>query len=146
MHHPNRFSPLTLLAGLLLLVGCARDASEPPDSATATPPADTGRIERLSPEAFLAQRRATDVVLDVRTPEEYAAGHLRDAFNIDMLAADFQARVDTLDRDHTYYLYCRSGNRSQQAAEIMKKIGFRSLYNVGGFNALAKAGADTTVP
>ena len=100
--------------------------------------------DRLSADAFLEQRTPDAVVLDVRTPEEYAAGHLVGAPNINVLADDFRAQVDTLDRNQTVYLYCRTGNRSGRATEIMKEMGFTEVYNVGGFSDLAAAGAETT--
>ncbi len=101
-----------------------------------------GSSDTLTPSDFLAQQQPGDVVLDVRTPAEYAAGHLDGADNVDVLAPDFAARVDALDRKQTYYLYCRSGNRSGQAARRMKEMGFEKAYNVGGFEALAAAGAN----
>ena len=99
-------------------------------------------VERISPEAFLAQYEPEAVVLDVRTPEEFNGGHLASAVNIDFRAADFRDQVSGLDRDKTYYLYCRSGNRSGQASEIMRDMGFKNLYNIGGLADLQAAGAE----
>lgn len=100
-----------------------------------------GSSDTLNSADFLAKRQPGDVVLDVRTPAEYAGGHLENADNIDVMAPDFASRVDGLDRKKTYYLYCRSGNRSGQAARRMKEMGFEHAYNVGGFEDLAAAGA-----
>lgn len=100
-----------------------------------------GHTEALSAAEFQARRQPGDVLLDVRTPAEYAAGHLDGADNLDVMAPDFAARIDTLDREQTYYLYCRSGSRSGQAARRMKEMGFEDVHNVGGFEALAAAGA-----
>ena len=97
----------------------------------------------LPADDFLAKVQDDDVVLDVRTPGEYAGGHLAGAENIDLMASDFRERIEGLDRDRTYYLYCRSGNRSGQAAQMMRQLGFERAYNVGGFETLAKAGAET---
>ncbi len=84
------------------------------------------------------------VVIDVRTKNEYDQGHLSitDA-QYDFLSGEFQDKVDSLDKDKTYYLYCRSGNRSGQAARIMQKKGFENVYNVGGFEDLADNGFET---
>lgn len=84
------------------------------------------------------------VVIDVRTKNEYNQGHLSitDA-QYDFLSGEFQDKIDSFDKDKTYYLYCRSGNRSGQAARIMQKKGFESVYNVGGFEDLAGNGFDT---
>lgn len=79
------------------------------------------------------------VIIDVRTPGEFADGHLEGAVNIDLSAADFAARVDELDRDVDYVLYCRSGNRSGQALAIMEQAGFVSLVNAGGVDAASQA-------
>lgn len=97
----------------------------------------------LTPAAFLDRREADAVVLDVRTPAEYAEGHLTGVENIDFLNPTFRDRVKDLDRDATYYLYCRSGGRSGKATELMQTMGFSNVTNVGGYDALAAAGADT---
>lgn len=83
------------------------------------------------------------VVIDVRTPEEFASGHLADARNIDVQAESFHAEVDQLDRDGTYVLYCRSGARAGAAAEMMLEMGFTDVANAGGFEELAAAGLPT---
>lgn len=72
------------------------------------------------------------VVLDVRTPEEFAAGHLPDAINIDVSAADFASRVAALDQSATYAVYCRSGNRSGVAVDHMVEAGFSDVQHLDG--------------
>jgi phage shock protein E len=98
---------------------------------------------RLDPDAFRARLTDAAVVLDVRTPAEFAEGHLGGARHVDFLAPDFRHRVEALDRARPYFLYCRTGNRSGQAAEFMRAMGFREVYNVGGLEALARAGFPT---
>jgi len=84
------------------------------------------------------------VVIDVRSKMEYDEGHLKTTDQlIDFNAGEFHNEVDNLDKDKTYYLYCRSGNRSGQAARLMKSKGFENVYNIGGFDALARSGLDT---
>lgn len=97
--------------------------------------------QRMTPAAFVAERPGDAVVLDVRTPVEYRAGHLKGARNIDVAAGDFQEHVAALDPNRPYYLYCRSGNRSGRAAVIMHRMGFERVYNVGGIDDLVRAGA-----
>jgi rhodanese-related sulfurtransferase len=81
------------------------------------------------------------VVLDVRTPEEFAEGHLTGAVNVDFYAADFGDRLAELDPTLPYVLYCRSGNRSGTTAEMMTELGFEEVYEVdGGILAWAAAG------
>lgn len=84
------------------------------------------------------------VIIDVRTKREYDAGHLKLTDDqLDILNGDFQASVKSLDKNKTYYLYCRSGNRSGSAAKIMEKEGFEKVYNIGGYEDLARAGFET---
>lgn len=80
-------------------------------------------------------------IIDVRTPEETAQGMVAGALNIDLQAGDFRDRIAELDRDGRYLLYCRSGNRSAQAATIMSELGFTDVVDAGGFDALVAAGA-----
>lgn len=98
--------------------------------------------ESLTAAEFVAQGGAQDgVVVDVRTPAEFASGHLVDAVNIDFRDARFRQRIQELDTEKTYYLYCRTGNRSGQAAAIMREIGL-DVRNIGGISALQAAGAN----
>ncbi|NNF64019.1 MAG: rhodanese-like domain-containing protein [Acidimicrobiia bacterium] len=81
------------------------------------------------------------VVLDVRTPEEVAAGHLPDQRNIDFYDADFAAQLDGLNKDVPYLVYCRSGNRSGTAVQQMRELGFSTIYELeGGVLAWEQAG------
>ncbi len=70
------------------------------------------------------------VVLDVRTPAEFAAGHLPGAINMDALSTDFESRLGALDRARSYLVYCRSGNRSRRAIATMTRMGFSSLFHM----------------
>ncbi|MHB1472574.1 MAG: rhodanese-like domain-containing protein [Dermatophilaceae bacterium] len=72
------------------------------------------------------------IVLDVRTPAEFASGHLPQAQNIDIEAADFATRIAALDKNATYAVYCHSGNRSGVALEQMAGVGFTHLYDLAG--------------
>ena len=82
-------------------------------------------------------------VIDVRTPMEFAEGHLEGAINIDVQTMDFASRIQELDVAGTYVIYCRSGNRSGAAIEQMKTMGFSNLTNGG---AVANASALTGLP
>lgn len=80
------------------------------------------------------------VLVDVRTPAEFAAGHLDGALNIDLQSPDFEERIGALDKSEKYVVYCRSGNRSRTAAEVMFDKGFDDVVNGGGYDALSAAG------
>ena len=72
------------------------------------------------------------VILDVRTPGEFAGGKIRGARNLDIMSRDFVNQIKNLPKDKTYLVYCRSGNRSGQACEIMADMGFKKLKNLAG--------------
>lgn len=79
------------------------------------------------------------VVLDVRTPEEFAEGHLAGAQNIDVSADDFDEQVAQLDADEPIVVYCRTGNRSAEAVERMEGLGFTDLTDVGSLQDASDA-------
>lgn len=84
-------------------------------------------------------------VIDVRTPEEYAAGHIEGATLVDFYEPDFADRIAELDRDAEYVVYCRSGNRSSQATALMDEQGFEDVNDVdGGIVAWEAAGLPVT--
>ncbi|MEI0842358.1 rhodanese-like domain-containing protein [Brachyspira pilosicoli] len=70
------------------------------------------------------------VILDVRTREEYLAGNIPNSINIDVLSQDFKSKIDMLDKNKEYLIYCRSGNRSSIASSIMSTNGFINIYNL----------------
>ncbi|UOG77001.1 rhodanese-like domain-containing protein [Hymenobacter tibetensis] len=92
--------------------------------------------------AKLLKKRRT-VLLDVRTPAEFAAGHLQGAENLDFRAPDFPAQVAKLDKSNTYVLYCASGNRSGKTNTLMQEAGFKHVVNAGSFKDLKGAGFKT---
>jgi rhodanese-related sulfurtransferase len=80
-------------------------------------------------------------IIDVRTGEEWATGHLEGAVRIGVADADFAQQLDTLDKSADYYIYCRSGNRAGQAIDFMKSAGFTGKLVNGG--AVANAATQT---
>ena len=103
-------------------------------------------ISDVSPdEAFGIIGTSSDsrnpVTIDVRTPQEYANGHIRDAINIDYHSPTFRDEISQFNKDKTYIVYCRSGNRSNSARNAMEKLGFKHVINVtGGISAWEAAG------
>lgn len=80
----------------------------------------------------LQQENADAVVVDVRTPAEVRQGKIPGSTSIDIMDRNFANRIETLDKDKTYLVYCRSGNRSGQACSYMADRGFTKLYNLNG--------------
>lgn len=119
-----------VLAAGLLVAGCS-DAQE----SSVLTPAQTVTFLADNPDAIL---------IDVRTPAEMAEGHLVTAIMLDALDPAFETNAQTLDPTATYVLYCRSGNRSAAAIEVLTEFGFTNLYDAGAYNALADAGIPTT--
>lgn len=84
------------------------------------------------------------IIIDVRTQNEFDQGHLANVdLHYDFNSGEFGEKVDELDKNKTYYLYCRTGNRSGQAAQIMKNQGFEKVHNIGGYDDLANSGFET---
>lgn len=82
------------------------------------------------------------IIIDVRTPEEFAAGHLDGALLIDIKDAAFDTRIAELDPEADYIVYCRSGNRSAQAVTRMREVGIR---NITDLESLENASAETGI-
>src|SRR5690606_14763674 len=129
-------------AALSLASGEAQDAPE----ARATT-SETQEIPDLDPEAaerWLA-RNPDAVVLDVRTPEEFASGHLEGARNIDFMDASFAEKLAALDRSGPYLIHCASGGRSSRALRTLQELGFQTVVHLdGGLNAWREAGKPVT--
>ncbi len=111
-----------------------------------TLPVETQIAEDITPEeAFTliqANQQSPDfTIIDVRTPEEFAQGHLENAVNIDFYSAAFSDEIGALDKNRTYLIYCRSGARSSQALGLMAVLHFAEVYNIsGGITAWQAAG------
>lgn len=118
-----------LLAGVLTLGACGTD---------------TAAFELTSAaesQQLLAEAPAGLTLLDIRTPAEFASGHIAGATNLDFYEPQFASWLDELDRDSPYFVYCRSGNRSASAIETMKQLGFAEVYELdGGIVSWAQAG------
>lgn len=89
--------------------------------------------------------RSGTVLLDIRTPEEFAEAHIEGALNIDFYAADFADQLGELDRDAPYVVYCRSGNRTAQAMDTFRELGFSEVHEIdGGILSWLAAGLPAT--
>lgn len=86
----------------------------------------------LTPQEFKTKLgEKTAVLLDVRTPEEFAEGHLTNALNKNVNDKDFSTFAARLDKSKTYFVYCLAGKRSHAAAEDMRKKGL-TVYELQG--------------
>lgn len=75
------------------------------------------------------------VLIDVRTPDEFNAGHIEGAINLDIFNPSFRNEIENLSKDKEYFVYCRSGNRSAQACMLMSELGLQSNNLYGGISA-----------
>jgi phage shock protein E len=94
--------------------------------------------EVLSVADFMAKYQASEgaQLLDVRTAEEVAQGSVEGATNIDFYADDFKDQISKLDKEKPLFVYCKSGGRSGQTAELCKELGFKEVYDMeGGYTA-----------
>ena len=114
--------------GVLLLAACGSTSSA---------------ISTVDPQSFLSTASQPGVtVLDVRTPDEYASGHLEGAVNMNVEGSDFSTQIATLDKTGTVAVYCHSGRRSAMAADELASAGFTAIVNLkGGIADLQAAGA-----
>lgn len=148
MARPSRAGPLAaVLAALALAVaGCGGSSGSTAAPAEQTETTASLGATLLAPTEAEARIATGDVeVLDVRTPEEYAEGHVEGATLIDFYEPDFADRIAQLDRDQEYVVYCQSGNRSGQATAMMAEQGFTAVDDVdGGIAAWQAAGLPVT--
>ncbi len=114
------------------ITGCA-------DNKTTNPPKETSApiITAISPKeaAGLIKDNLNNpdfLIIDVRTPAEFAEDHIANAVNIDYYSESFKDKLNNLDKDKTYLIYCRSGNRSANTRKIMGEMGFTKVYDISG--------------
>ena len=131
---------VSLVIGAILTGGCVGQVNEAPTQIT----------ENITPqEAFTLIQDNQDnpdfVILDVRTPEEFADGHIENAINLDYYSETFRDELNKLDKNKKYLIYCRSGNRSGKTLNIMERLNFREVYNMlGGIIQWEAEGLPTT--
>ncbi len=143
---PRRRLAALALAGALVTVPLAACSSSgsvsvTEGSAAASAPANGGHLAAADFAAAL--KRPNTVILDVRTPAEFAQGHLKNAVNLDIEGADFTTQLGRVDKTKAYAVYCHSGNRSGAALQEMAQLGFAETYDLaGGIGAWESAGGD----
>jgi len=134
----------------LVLAGAAAVAACSPAATPTTPPAASvpaGAVQALAAEVSVAQasglRDAGAFMLDVRQPDEWAAGHIPDATLIPL--GELKTRLAEVPKDAKVIVVCRSGHRSAQGRDILRAAGYPSVTSMaGGMNEWTVAGYDTT--
>ncbi len=115
------------LLSLLLLAGC-------------TAPTDTGNdatYKQISMSEAVTRMENEDgyILLDVRRPDEFAAGHIPNAINVPNESIGDAEIAALPDKDQLIFVYCRSGNRSKQASEKLVKLGYTNIVECGGIQS-----------
>ena len=133
----NRFGLSALAIAVVLgggLTGCSSDPTATAVGQVAQAPAGQlaapGRVDAAEFAAVIA--RPGVQILDIRTPQEFADGHIQGAVNIPLQQSDFADRVSQLDPKGTYAVYCRSSSRSKAAVAEMTSAGLTNVYELTG--------------
>ncbi len=115
---------IIMSAIVIILAGCG-DAVEAPEAI---------RFQSIAPEEAMQRLESEEeiILLDVRTPEEYAEGHIPGSQLIPLQTLEEEAPLQLTDKDVPIFVYCRSGSRSLEAADILVELGYTQVYDLGG--------------
>lgn len=114
-----------MIAGTLFLGSCASHSSISQEKEAKV----EETLSTLDNVSDVNLKNKKNVLLDVRTPEEFAAGHVPGAINIDVKNENFTQEIEKLDPKKNYYIYCKSGVRAKLATEKMQEKGFKNAKN-----------------
>ena len=115
---------ITLLLSVLFLAGCALPAGQEVSY----------RQINMDEAITLMEEESVYIILDVRTPEEFADKHIPGAINIPNETISTEEIPELPDKDQLILVYCRSGNRSKQASEKLAALGYTNIVEFGGIN------------
>ena len=115
---------IPFLLTLLLLAGCAAPAAQE----------GTYRQITMDEAIVMMEEESNYIILDVRTEEEFHEKHIPDAVNIPNESIGSEELKELPDKKQLVLVYCRSGNRSKQAAEKLTKLGYTNIVEFGGIN------------
>ncbi len=138
------FKPILIISAILLTIyaiRCQKNKNAVFETETETQIAETISVQEA--KTLIENNADNDkfIILDVRSPGEFASGYIKNAVNVDINAPDFKTQMENYDREGIYLVYCRSGNRSRTALNIMIEMDFQTLYNMsGGIIAWQNAG------
>ena len=100
-------------------------------------------INFISDSDFIEMQEIDYILLDVRTPDEFSSGYIKNAINLDFYSETFQNDILSIDKNLSIVLYCRTNNRSTKTANILKENGFKEISVLeGGINDWVKNGND----
>lgn len=105
------------------------------------------KYRTVSPEDFssLMQQSESNMLIDIRTPEEVTDGMIPGAEHIDFYGEDFETTIARIDKHKPVFIYCAKGGRSRQAVDMMKTMNFREIIELkGGYDAWSAKGFATT--
>ena len=139
----NSLSFLLIGTFCLLLNACSGQTKESANTEkeTTTQEVKTPVYEVLDVDAFKTELSKGEVkFIDVRTPKEFAAGHIEGATNINVLDGDFKMQIQEFcQAGDKVMLYCKSGKRSARASKVLKELGYQQIYDLdGGYLAWSK--------
>ncbi len=119
-----KFKIIPILLTVLLLAGCT------------APKGKDATYKQISMSEAITMMESEDgyIILDVRRPDEFAAGHIPNAINIPNESIGDVEIADLPDKDQLILVYCRSGNRSKQASQKLVKLGYTNIVEFGGIN------------
>lgn len=131
----KKFNMYIALFLVMSLFACNGQQSSQANQTTQTEEAPKTVAMSSQPISVLDQLNLSEIVLiDVRTPEEYQAGHVENALNINFFDENFTDQIKDLNTDKTLYLYCRSGKRSMNASKALSSLGYQVVNLEGGYN------------
>jgi len=105
---------------------------------------DSASVISLISASELDKANDQILLIDVRTPGEFASGHIENSINIDYKSDDFKDLIGELDTNQEVYVYCKVGGRSGRSAKILEDMGFEKVYDLkGGIIAWEKEGLKT---
>lgn len=112
-----------VLSALLVSLSCN---SKPPLNEQ-----EKSAIHLVNPSEF-KEKSANQVIIDIRTPQEFSQGHIEGAININYYDNTFMDQIEKFDKSKPIFLYCRSGNRTSSASARVAKLGFGEVYDLQG--------------
>lgn len=120
---------LVFLIAVVAVFSCQAQTNPKPTSNTSV--LEPAHVSISSSKAASVMKTLDNlVVIDVRTPEEVSQGKIEGALEIDFRSKEFKQKIDALDRNVPYMVYCHAGGRSKAAMQIMKDMGFVRVYDL----------------